>query len=64
MMSVAIRFARTIVVLVACVAVVGCFGSKDTTPESDIPDIPPATRTVPGEGNDSGDDFIPAQPPR
>lgn len=59
------RLARTLLIFIFCLATVGC-GSGDTTPESEIPDIPPSTRTMPGESGDSGgqEGAVPAQPTR
>lgn len=65
-MSIATRFACTLVFLMSCWTMVGCSGSGDTTPESEIPDIPPTTRTMPGQDGATGGqkgDFIPAPPP-
>ena len=66
-MLLANRLARTLFLLITTLALAGCFGSADTTPEEDIPDIPPATRTMPGESGgetDTSGGATPAQPPR
>jgi len=57
------RLACTLMIVSSCLAIAGCSGSEDTIPESDIPDIPPATRTMPGESGDQGGGGIPAKPP-
>lgn len=64
-MSVLTRGVRTVVFLISCWALAGCSAKQDTTPEADIPDIPPSSRTMPGEGEDTGgkaDGFMPAPP--
>lgn len=62
-MSFAARFAILFLVLMSCGALVGCSGSNDTVPESEIPDIPPTTRTMPGDDGGKTSDFTPAPPP-
>jgi len=66
-MLVASRFNIRIAVLFLCLTTLGCSGAKDTTPESEIPNIPPATRTAPGDNGSAGDgsdNFLPAPPSR
>lgn len=62
-MSVAQPFARVMCVLLLGFAFLGCSGGE-TTPPEEIPDIPPATRTMPGEDGSGGAGAIPSQPPR
>lgn len=64
-MSAATRFACTLVFLGCYLAMVGCSGSADAPPASEIPDIPPSTRSAPGEVDPGGQksEFVPAQPP-
>ncbi len=64
-MLVVTRIARHTFLVISCLALVGCSGSADTTPEADIPNIPPAaTRSMPGDTGGNGNEAIPAQPPR
>jgi len=41
---------------------IGCSGNKVTIPEADIPDIPPSTRTTPGDEGSKADGFVPTPP--